>query len=284
MTRWAALASGCLAAMILAAPGGLHAGGIDCAKAATAVEKMLCADPVLKKADADVADAFQTALAASTDASAVRASQREWLKKRNACTDAACLAAIHAARQKELAAMAGAAKGSAAAERARLRAMLGWPDSCEQSFQELLSRDAADTAFFGTGVERHALGDGRTLYCVQCDQAAYQSVSVVVLQAKPDGPGALLRFPQYDRSGGKVARTEDAELAGTLEFIPRTEELTVFYKSRGVGDCGSYVRYAFPAEGPSRVKVVEARARECSDRPPRGGMVDPAAWPLVKIP
>ena len=87
--------------MVLHAPE-LRAAGIDCAKAATAVEKLLCSDPGLKGADTAVADAFAAALAASSDAAAVRAAQRDWLKKRNACADAACLTAVHAARKAEL--------------------------------------------------------------------------------------------------------------------------------------------------------------------------------------
>ena len=283
MTRAAMLGAGCLLAMALHASE-LRAAGIDCAKAATAVEKLLCSDPGLKGADTAVADAFAAALAASSDAAAVRAAQRDWLKKRNACADAACLTAVHASRKAELEGMAATAKRQTLAERARLRAMLGWPDTCEASFQELHSPERDASAFPGTGVERHALGDGRTLYCILCDQAAYQGVYVAVLQEKPDGPGTLLRFPLYDRSDGKVTRTEETELAGTLDFTPRTGELAIFSKARGVGDCGSFVRYAFPATGPSRVRVVEARARACSDRPPQGNGIDPATWPLVKNP
>ena len=280
MTRIALLLAGSLLALVLAtAPA--RASGINCAKAATPVEKLLCTDPGLKKADADVADAFAAALAASADPSAVRASQREWLAKRNACPDAACLAALHAGRIQELSAMATETRQQALAERARLRAILGWPEDCEQSFQDLVSPQGRDADTMGTGVATHALGDGRMLFVVQCDQAAYQSTFVVLLQDKADGPGRLLRFPLYDREGGKVTRSEGTDLAGLDDFNDKTKELSIYYKGRGIGDCGSQVRYAFPVTGAP--KVVEARAKGCSKNPTEKD-ADVSTWPLVKNP
>ncbi|MGD9610324.1 MAG: DUF1176 domain-containing protein [Desulfovibrionaceae bacterium] len=271
----------CLLALLPAVPWA-RAAGIDCAKATTNVEKLLCADPALQTADAAVAEAFATARDAASDPAAVRASQRDWLKVRNACPDAACLATVQAERQAALAALTAEALRQHAAKRARLRNLLGWPEDCEQSFQELLSPDGRGATTLGTGVESHPLGDGRTLYCVQCDLAAYQATYVIMLQEKPEGPGTLLRFPLYDRDGAKIVRSEDTFLAGALDFTPRTGELTVFTKARGIGDCGSYVRYAFPATGPKRVTVVEARVKGCSDRPPMETVIDPGTWPLVK--
>jgi len=273
----------CLLALLPAAPWA-RAAGIDCAKATTKVEKLLCADPALVKADAAVAEAFATAREAATDPVAVRASQRDWLTVRNACPDAACLAKVQAERQAALTALTAEALRQNATERARLRHLLGWPEDCEQSFQELLSPEGRGATTLGTGVESHPLGDGRTLYCVQCDLAAYQGTYVIMLQEKPDGPGTLLRFPLYDRDGAKIVRSEDTFLAGALDFVPRTGELTVFTKARGLGDCGSYVRYAFPATGPKRVQVVEARVKGCSDRPPQETVITPDTWPLVKKP
>jgi uncharacterized protein len=272
---------GLVCLLLLLTAGAATAGGIDCAKAKTPVEKLLCADPALKKADAGVADAFDQALNASPDQQGVRASQRDWLKTRNACPDAACLAEVHAKRQAELTAMASEGLKKSAAERARLRTMLGWPNECETSFQELLSPDGRDMPSLGTGVEPHALGDGRTLYAVQCEQAAYQGAFVVLLQDKPDGPGRLLQFPQYDTDGKKVIRSVDANLAGELAFNDKTKELTVFAKARGLGDCGSLVRYAFPPTGDPT--VGEARIRACSDRSVQHYQ-DPTKWDLVKKP
>jgi hypothetical protein len=254
-----------------------HASGINCAKAKTDVEKTICADPKLKEADGAVADAFADALAATSDQNAVRASQRQWLAQRNACPDAGCLNARHQERLKELTELTANAAARDQAERERLRTMLGWPDDCEDSFRELLTRNSS----VGSGVTAHALGEGRTLYCVQCDLAAYQEVFMVVLQDTPNDPGKVLTFPLYDREGGKVSRSEDTSLAGWPDFNDATKTLTVFYKARGIGDCGSYVTYTFPTQGAP--KVVEARAKGCSDASSKKD-IEPSRWPLVKNP
>lgn len=270
--------------LLLSAATPARAAGIDCAKAATPVERMLCADPGLRQADAAVAEAFAAARDAAPDPAALRDAQRQWLKARNACPDAACLAAIQARRQEELTALVATGLAQGKAQRARLRDMLGWPDDCEAAFADLVSPEGGDRKTLGSGVETHPLEGGRTLYCVLCDQAAYQSVYVVVLQEKAGGPGRLLRFPLYDKDGAKIVRSEENQLVGALDFVPRTGELAVFSKARGIGDCGSYVRYAFPATGPSPVTVVEARVRGCSQKPPEATMIDPGTWPLVKNP
>lgn len=271
----------CLAALLLLVPVTATSAGMDCAKAVSAVEKRICADPALLRADGEVAQAFAEALAASPDAGAVRAAQRQWLARRNACPDAACLAQSHAQRLRELRALAAGTAGRDAAERARLRAVLGWPEDCEQAFRELTAPDRNGTGSVGPGVEAHDLGDGRTLYCVLCDQAAYQSVFVVMLQETPGGPGTLLRFPLYDRDGARVSRSEDTSLAGLPDFDATKKTLSVLYKARGLGDCGSHVVYAFPRQGAPT--VLEARAKGCSDRPTRRD-ADIARWPLVKTP
>jgi uncharacterized protein len=270
----------CFAAVLpvalLLTTGPLRAAGMNCAKAVSAVEKTICADPKLKQADADVADAFAEALRLAPDPNAVRASQRQWLAARNACPDAACLTARHEERRQELTGLAATVQQQALAERARLWTQLGWPGDCEASFQDMPASERPTS-----GVDVHDLGDGRRLYAVLCFQAAYQGSYVVMLQDRPDGPARLLRFPLYDREGGKVLRSEEDGLAGSLDFNETAKTLTVFSKARGVGDCGSRVVYAFPRTGAP--KVVEARARECP-KDAGGRFVEPERWPLVDNP
>ena len=65
----------------------------DCGKAATEVEKTICADPMLSKLDTFLALAYKQALTKSSDRKKRKASQYHWLvSKRNACNDdAICL-------------------------------------------------------------------------------------------------------------------------------------------------------------------------------------------------
>jgi uncharacterized protein len=63
----------------------------DCAKAATSVEKMICADAELSRLDVELARVYDTALKKSTDQAALKQQQRDWLTVRNSCEDADCI-------------------------------------------------------------------------------------------------------------------------------------------------------------------------------------------------
>ena len=71
------------------------AASFDCAKAMRAVDRMICADPELSQSDADLAQAYRTALSTAQsdqDRATLRDSQRLWLAKR----DARCLRKVPA--------------------------------------------------------------------------------------------------------------------------------------------------------------------------------------------
>ncbi len=277
MRRWAAVAM--LLLLPLLVPAMAWAAGIDCAKAKTAVEKSICADPQLREADAAVAEAFAEALAASPDGAAVRAGQRAWLEIRNACPDAACLGQRLAERRAALTAAAAGAAKALWGERAALQARLHWPKDCEDSFRETFAAapDGPGLPLRDTGVERHDLGDGRTLFLVQCDQAAYQGVYVAMETSPGDGPAKLLRFPMADADGGRIVRREDDSLVGDMQYNEADKTLTVLSKARGVGDCGSYAVYGFDAAGKPTAR--ELRVRECPKK--AGPYLPPERWPLA---
>lgn len=273
------LGAAVLLMLVALAPGPARAGGIDCAKAKTAVEKTICADPRLLAADAAVAEAFAAAVAASPDPAAVRAGQRDWLARRNACPDAACLGQRLAERRAAL--TAANADGTKALwdQRAALQQKLHWPKDCEDTFRDTFGggTDGPGLPLRDTGVERHDLGNGRTLFLVQCDQAAYQGVYAAMETGPGDGPARLLRFPTADADGGRVIRREDDSLVGDMQFDETNKTLTVLTKARGVGDCGSYAVYGFDAAGKPAVR--ELRARECPKK--AGPYLPPERWPLV---
>jgi uncharacterized protein len=79
-----------------------QAASFDCAKAATAVEKMICADAELSKLDKEMASAHRRARERTADPAGFRAEQRNWLKFRNSCKDAVC---VKQAYQKRLGAL-----------------------------------------------------------------------------------------------------------------------------------------------------------------------------------
>jgi len=63
---------------------GAHAASFDCAKAASAVEKMICDDPVLSQADEHLAKAYLQAMAVTLAPRSLRGEQLRWLTERNA--------------------------------------------------------------------------------------------------------------------------------------------------------------------------------------------------------
>lgn len=78
----------------------------DCAKASSQIETLICSSPETADADRRLAAAYRAARSKSSDPSALKVDQRNWLTtERNACTDAACLTKLMEARIQKLAAM-----------------------------------------------------------------------------------------------------------------------------------------------------------------------------------
>ena len=76
---------------------------LDCAKAASVQEKLICSDPQLAKLDSDLADAYRRVGDAAPDRTAVLASQRIWIKQSfSICADKACLITAYQSRLSEL--------------------------------------------------------------------------------------------------------------------------------------------------------------------------------------
>lgn len=98
-----------LAAVVLLAPAAAAAPSFDCAKAATPVEKLICADSGLSAADAALAASYTTLTAAHPDLKdSLRDGQRQWLSARSTCLDGkraaqiACLKQHYSERQAAL--------------------------------------------------------------------------------------------------------------------------------------------------------------------------------------
>jgi len=90
-----------LAVMVLSSSAA--AASFDCAKAATRVERTICADRKLSDLDDQLAAAYQNALTAASDANSIRTRQREWLaNERNKCRDSTCIQDAYAKRLAEL--------------------------------------------------------------------------------------------------------------------------------------------------------------------------------------
>ena len=81
---------------LLALP--VQAAGFDCAKAGTKIEKLICGEAEISKLDEELNAAYKAAVQDKTKAKAVRQAQKQWMKKRNACLDAACVKRVYEVR------------------------------------------------------------------------------------------------------------------------------------------------------------------------------------------
>lgn len=76
-----------------------QAAGFNCAKASTAVEKAICADPELSRLDDQLTANYKKAMAGTPDGGALTFDQHAWLKSvRNRCTDSECLVTVYQER------------------------------------------------------------------------------------------------------------------------------------------------------------------------------------------
>ncbi|WP_431047290.1 lysozyme inhibitor LprI family protein [Roseateles sp. L2-2] len=91
------------AAGVLGVVASAGAFAMDCTKAATPVERLVCASPRLQALDLRLNDAFRVAAVVATDATALRDEQRRWLATRDACGDEVCVAAAYGERVAVLA-------------------------------------------------------------------------------------------------------------------------------------------------------------------------------------
>ena len=78
------------------------AASFDCARAASFVEKAICADSKLSGLDDALASAYKDTAANAADPGNLKTSQLAWLKTRNACPDFACLTTAYQRRIKFL--------------------------------------------------------------------------------------------------------------------------------------------------------------------------------------
>ena len=86
-------------AILLAfAASGTQAASFDCTKASTRTEKLICADAELSRLDSELGQVYAQARRSAPDAAAVQDAQRTWLKQRDKCQDAGCLARIYRER------------------------------------------------------------------------------------------------------------------------------------------------------------------------------------------
>ncbi len=162
-------------------------------------------------------------------------------------------------------------------DRERLRAVLQWPQECEDEHQavaRLLELTDARVRFF-------ELVPGKQLVEVGCARGAYQeSLRYFLLDETVAPPqGQALALPAYELDDEDQWAPQDwQELAGEADFDAQRRTLTVFSRARGLGDCGQRGVWRFDAKI-AKLVLVEFRARACDDEPDKAG--PPEKWPRL---
>lgn len=165
------------------------------------------------------------------------------------------------------------------ADRQAWRAVLGWPDSCEEAFQ--MSRASDDG-----GLTFHAVSAGVSTVAILCAAGSYQPSHLFLrFDERGSSPEArLLEFPVPQSEDGRtVTRATETELAGEVVFSPDGHMLSVLSLARQLGDCGIWSRYAVATDHP---KLTAAAAKlPCPATPgdpaaPVNGEA-PGGWPAL---
>ncbi|MBN1954915.1 MAG: DUF1176 domain-containing protein [Anaerolineae bacterium] len=153
------------------------------------------------------------------------------------------------------------------------RALLGWPDECEEGFQ-LIERQADDEG----GLAIYPLVDDQYLAFVFCTLGPYWVEERVYWFDPGADPPAVrpLSVPEL-APGDDGWELQSAEvLHGSLPlYDPATQILTNLAPSRGLRDCGTWYRYQWE-EG--EFVLLEARYQECQDG---ASAIIPQEWPLI---
>jgi hypothetical protein len=133
----------------------------------------------------------------------------------------------------------------------------------ENSFNDFVKYS---TDFHPGAVKFYSLSPNKYLVEVLCDTAAYNISNAYLLYDESSLPSkaVVLEFDSFeftydeDSDVAKTVKKLTVRTVGGRWFNPKTKELVVFIKARGIGDAGRYARYSFPNGKP---KLEEFRAK-----------------------
>lgn len=168
--------------------------------------------------------------------------------------------------------------GLTVTDRAAWQKILRWPVRFEEQWQRSRTNTDPDQG----GVVFYSLGRGNYLVAVEVQESSYQPRYLFMHYSETAGaPARLLELKTYegdDDDVNKVSTKLMAEVEGVPTFDAVKNQLVVYTKGRGTGDCGSLVRYKIT---PTRAIPIEARVHACFDDYSLG-ITDPMRWRRVK--
>ncbi|MCB1491868.1 MAG: DUF1176 domain-containing protein [Rhodobiaceae bacterium] len=255
----------------------------NCAKAGTVIEHAICDNADLAALDSDMAAAYGEArkVAKAMDdhepslnaQSNLKAAQRAWIGRRDACEGAdaieACIAYEYGDRIDLMKLVYQLTPPGAYPVEKELEKPERAPDAVIAALGQTEDCDASVTGTGFTAV--YDLDKGYQLWEVECWIAAYNSGSgfVVMPYDRPDEAEVV----HFEAPPGKPDYARDSL---TLPNVDLSEgRIYSFHKGRGLADCGSFRVYGW--NGLSTVRLLELRVKDDCDEQ----FTDPDKYPLV---
>jgi hypothetical protein len=164
------------------------------------------------------------------------------------------------------------------ADREVWQKMLRWPVEFEEQWRRSQTSNDPDQG----GLIFHSLGHGNYLVVIEVHESSYQPRWLFMHYSESGKtPARLLKLKTYegdDDDVNKISTRLLAEVEGVPTFDAIKKNLMLLTKGRGIGDCGSQVRYKIT---PTRAIPIEARVHACFDDYSLG-ITDPMRWRRVK--
>lgn len=146
---------------------------------------------------------------------------------------------------------------------------LNWPEHCEKAYLDNLPYREKDYS----GLQEYKLDGEKTLVILNCQFLAYQGTNYIYIFDKATQHKQIVSLP-YFRNDSGFHLSSSIETLGFLKFDPKTKNLTLFAKSRGVGGCGYSGEYML--KNNSFFELIKARAYDCDNSPKQE-----SEWPII---
>ncbi|MFO1183388.1 MAG: lysozyme inhibitor LprI family protein [Bauldia sp.] len=221
-------AAAALALMTLgAAPPPAGAASFDCAKAATAIEKAICADPAVSALDSRLQERYDAVLALSLDPARLRSDQRAWLAETRA--DAAKRGTLAAAYASRVAAL----DESLADLKAGLAGRVVSADTGRRACLPMLATSGGGTCTVGE-FGRIGAVEGRSFSYARADTGE-----------GPDDPVPERRLAVFEEiEGGRlrlvIATDEDVGISFDTPRLLRSGPLTLLHLPASLSGTGNF--------------------------------------------
>lgn len=219
--------------LVVLFPSQSFAAGFDCTRATTKMEKLICNEPQLSKADEDLAASYSQALKVSSDPTAIKKQQREWLAEvRKRCDDVACIRESYSLRIAQLTSVENISKQNQPSvsnvlvktlREEKLNFSLPYVETMPEEvgrrindwvFQKLLEMPAPKKFSDGfAGLSELYSGDGNRPLTYADYSVIRNDGRLLVLEFKIEGCGAYCEISSdqyfFDTRNGRWVQTED---------------------------------------------------------------------------